>query len=64
MHPARGDSKPCSIAGCAGTMQFGRRLQNVPRTNGGPPEPPRSAFDAPGWICSKEPGHFREVAQG
>jgi hypothetical protein len=63
MHPARGDRKPCSIVGCVGTMQFGRRLQNVSRTTGGAPAPPTSSLDAPGWICSKEPGHFREVVQ-
>lgn len=26
--PARGDRKPCTEAGCQGTMQFGRRLGN------------------------------------
>ena len=25
MIPARGDRKPCTVAGCTGMMQFGRR---------------------------------------
>jgi hypothetical protein len=32
MTASRGDTKPCTIADCLGTMQFGRRSDNYPET--------------------------------
>lgn len=63
MHPSRGDSKPCTVGVCDGTMQFGRRLENDSRPDAAAAKPPAASFDdATGWICSREPGHFSEVA--
>lgn len=57
MLPARGDTRPCTCAGCLGTMQFGRESQNDARRT--PAKPVASAaLDSFGWICSKEPDHF------
>ena len=59
MRPARGDSRPCTSAGCDGTMQFVRESDNDARTPAR-----RAAASAPtgldrmGWMCSVEPGHF------
>lgn len=61
MEPARGDSRPCTCPGCAGTMQFGRESDNAAA-------PARSvpstliARDAKGWVCSKDPDHFKRAA--
>ena len=60
MRPARGDSRPCTSSGCAGTMQFMRESDNDARR----PEAPvristSAADDRMGWMCSSEPGHFR-----
>ena len=56
MAPARGDSKPCTHAECAGTMQFGREpLRQV--------GPAMSGDGARGWVCSENPGHFRVAAE-
>jgi hypothetical protein len=56
MASARGDRKPCTHAGCAGTMQFGR--QPLPRTSAA------VAMDGErGWLCSSEPGHFQLASE-
>lgn len=61
MAPARGDLRPCTDAACAGTMQFGRESENNARRDRGtvPPVSPAS-HDPMGWICSKDPDHFRK----
>ena len=64
MHPSRGDSKPCSVGDCTGTMQFGRRSQHESHRGGAPQAPATAASDEPGWNCSREPAHFRDPAQG
>jgi hypothetical protein len=52
MASARGDRKPCTVAECSGTMQFGREpLLQVPP--GMPPDGER------GWACSENPAHFQ-----
>jgi hypothetical protein len=56
MAPARGDSKPCTHAECAGTMQFGRE----PFRQVGPAI---SGDGARGWVCSENPGHFRVATE-
>ena len=53
MHPAKGDQKPCTSAGCAGTMQFGRESANHPARAAAP-----GSADPTGWICSDDPAHF------
>jgi hypothetical protein len=56
MAPARGDSKPCTHAECAGTMQFGREpLRQVGAA--------MSGDGARGWVCSENPGHFRVATE-
>ena len=59
MAPARGDLRPCTDAGCLGTMQFGRVSENDAR-RGNAPTVSASAQDPMGWICSKDPDHFRQ----
>jgi hypothetical protein len=61
MAAARGDSKPCTAADCAGTMQFGRRRDNDAR----PPVVDRSghaviAMNGKGWVSDADPNHFRQ----
>lgn len=63
MASSRGDTKPCTAAGCTGSMQFGRRGDDVRVA----PVRDRSgeAVAAPetkGWVCSREPDHFRQDA--
>ena len=60
MRPARGDSRPCTSEGCAGTMQYARESDNDAR------RPTRlltavaaAAGDRMGWMCSAVPDHFR-----
>jgi len=56
MAPARGDSKPCTHAECAGTMQFGREpLRQVGAA--------MSGDGARGWVCSENPSHFRVATE-
>jgi hypothetical protein len=56
MASARGDRKPCTHAGCSGTMQFGR--EPLPETA------LAVAVDGePGWVCSEDPGHFQLAAE-
>ena len=64
MHPSRGDRKPCSVEGCGGTMQFGRRRQNAGAGAGAAPKPSPAALDDAGWFCSSDADHFREVSVG
>jgi hypothetical protein len=62
MLPARGDTRPCTSSGCVGTMQFGREsLNEARRAQGAAPSAFAAAHDTMGWICSKEPEHFRKV---
>jgi len=56
MPAARGDTKPCSIADCTGTMRYGRRLDNVAV---GARNEPRPSGDEKGWVCSLTDTHFR-----
>ena len=61
MEPARGDSRPCTCAGCTGTMQYGRESDN----HVAPALGVKSSLLSPdpkGWICSKDPDHFRQTA--
>jgi hypothetical protein len=62
MTASRGDSKPCTVAGCAGRMQFGRR-----RDNDAPTPVTRRRVDLPavrmddkGWVCNANMDHFRQ----
>jgi hypothetical protein len=62
MTASRGDSKPCTVANCHGTMQFGRRSDNhaltvVALRSMDPPDP---AMDQKGWVCNADPNHFRQ----
>lgn len=61
MEPARGDSRPCTSAGCTGTMQFGRESDNAEAPARRAPSSPM-AHDDKGWVCSKDPDHFRRTA--
>ena len=60
MFPSRGDRKPCTVEGCKGMMQFGRRPPNeaAPAASKGLP----AASGAPGWNCSTDSAHFRTAA--
>jgi hypothetical protein len=60
MIPARGDRKPCTVAGCTGMMQFGRRTVGPSPLSGAQP-PAALASAAEGWNCSIEPQHFRRT---
>jgi hypothetical protein len=64
MAASRGDSKPCTVANCAGKMQFGRRSDNDPptpvtRRRG---DLPAVAMDDKGWVCNANLDHFRQEA--
>ena len=63
MKPSRGDRKPCSVKGCGGTMQFGRRRQNGSGSSTAP-KPSPAALDDAGWFCSSDADHFLEVSVG
>lgn len=56
MSSARGDRKPCTRAGCSGTMQFGR--EPLRRTSAIMP-----ADGERGWVCSTAPGHFQRESE-
>jgi hypothetical protein len=60
MIPARGDRKPCTVAGCKGMMQFGRRTAGPSPLSGAQP-PAALGSAAEGWNCSIEPQHFRQT---
>jgi hypothetical protein len=62
LRPARGDSRPCTLAGCPGTMQFCRESDNdARRAPGTVPLAPASAaaHDRMGWSCTSSVDHFR-----
>jgi hypothetical protein len=52
MTSERGDRKPCTHAGCTGTMQYSRE----PLTQGSSLMSAEGEF---GWVCSEDPGHFQ-----
>jgi hypothetical protein len=63
MASSRGDTKPCTAVGCTGSMQFGRRGDDaraalVRDRSDVPPAAP----DTKGWVCNREPDHFRQDA--
>jgi hypothetical protein len=62
MTASRGDTKPCTIADCLGTMQFGRRSDNYPETAAArrSMDLPDPAMDHKGWVCNADPKHFRQ----
>ena len=63
MPPARGDLRPCTDTGCPGTMQFGRESENdAQRDKASRPAVNAAAHDPMGWICTKDPDHFRKGA--
>lgn len=63
MQPARGDTRPCSISPCVGTMQFGWQSRNDPgRGEKTLVFPTTMLRDTMGWICSENPDHFRKQA--
>jgi hypothetical protein len=62
MPASRGDTKPCTVPACPGTMQYGRRRDADTR-----PAPTSSNTvsaggleSAMGWNCSAAPEHFRQ----
>lgn len=61
MEPARGDQRPCTCSGCTGTMHYGRESDNDATPLRTAPSS-LIAHDAKGWICSKDPDHFRHTA--
>lgn len=53
---ARGDTKPCTVAGCPGRMQYDRR-----RSAAAAPSSALAAVgwsDANGWNCDADHAHF------
>lgn len=44
IRPSRGDRKPCTVAGCAGTLQFGRRISSFEQLSG-------HSDVGSGWCC-------------
>lgn len=63
MPAARGDQKPCAVADCTGTVQYGRRVENEARAPGRPARPGAAQAldpDARGWVCSADAAHFHE----
>lgn len=62
LRPARGDSRPCTLSGCPGTMQFGRESDNDARRAPGTvplASAASAAHDRMGWICSTDVNHFQ-----
>ena len=62
MTASRGDIKPCTVADCPGTMQFGRRSDKyaesvLPQR---PMELSDPHMDHKGWVCTEDPTHFRQ----
>ena len=62
MQPARGDRRPCECAGCAGTMQFGRESDNGDSRLQPTAPVGRTVTDPTGWVCSRDPSHFRPAS--
>lgn len=62
MAPARGDTKPCTADGCAGTMQFDRRRNQAALVSAQRPAyTDNVGLDDRGWVCDTEPAHFRKA---
>jgi hypothetical protein len=61
MSAARGDTKPCTVPECTGTMKYGRRLdQDADRSPvSRRAEPVSRADETKGWVCSAVLEHFR-----
>ncbi len=62
MEPARGDQRPCTSGGCTGTMQFGRECDNDAARTQTAPSSLAVRLDTKGWVCSKDPDHFKRAA--
>jgi hypothetical protein len=63
MAPARGDLRPCTDPGCAGTMQFRRESENdLGKDAAAVAARSAAGHDPMGWSCSKDPDHFRKGA--
>ena len=62
MAPARGDLRPCTDAGCKGTMQFRRESENDARKDPAASAKSAAGHDPMGWSCSKDPDHFSKGA--
>jgi hypothetical protein len=60
MTAARGDRKPCSVAECTGTMQYGRRQDQDPRSEAQRADPASGDGNVKGWVCNVVPEHFQE----
>ena len=61
MTPARGDRKPCTVAGYQGTMPYGRWLPNDKGGAASVTAAPAVELDTPGWRCRREPAHYQEA---
>jgi len=63
MTAARGDTKPCTVAECAGTMQYGRRRDWEASHSDGPVRADLASGvqNTKGWVCSAVREHFRET---
>lgn len=66
MAASRGDTKPCTVPNCSGTMQYGRRNGRDARVRRAQPDDARTLErvsdrdDVRGWRCSAARSHFRE----
>ena len=63
MTAARGDTKPCTVAECEGTMQYGRRRDWEASHSAGPVRDDLASGvqNTRGWVCSVDRDHFRET---
>ena len=57
IRPSRGDRKPCTLAGCDGTMQFGRRVGSFQQPSG-------HSDAVSGWTCDGGVGAKGGVTRG
>ena len=55
MSAARGDRRPCIVAGCSGEMQYGRRSD---QERGAEDRAGTPRGDQRGWVCSRLSDHF------
>ena len=66
MAASRGDTKPCTVANCSGTMQYGRRHDRDARVASVQPRETRAAApvsnvdNVRGWVCTDARSHFRQ----
>jgi hypothetical protein len=64
MAAARGDTKPCTVEQCPGTMQYGRRVsldaasRQLPK--GGDRASTTPTDNDNGWNCTAADSHFRQ----